>query len=118
MVDLVPPRRTKRKDSLNREALKAVELESANTEGVALSSVDKLTPPLRNKKMKAEGSHNVEIANVESAPLTESVGGEGQQKVASSLLETRDVVSSELTLEVKSPQTMEDKTDSPLTSEK
>ncbi|XP_042566293.1 mucin-17 isoform X10 [Clupea harengus] len=117
VVDLVPPRRTKRKDSLNREALKAVELESANTEGVALSSVDKLTPPLRNKKMKAEGSHNVEIANVESAPLTESVGGEGQQKVASSLLETRDVVSSELTLEVKSPQTMEDKTDSPLTSE-
>ncbi|XP_062371848.1 titin homolog isoform X2 [Sardina pilchardus] len=112
VVDLVPPRRTKRKDSLNREAVQAVDSESGNTERVALSSVGKLTPSQQSKEEKSEGSHSVETSAVESVSSMESVGGDGQQQVTLSLVEMVDGVYSKLTVEEKSPQTLDDEADS------
>ncbi|XP_048092126.1 uncharacterized protein LOC125289380 isoform X6 [Alosa alosa] len=112
VVDLVPPRRTKRKDSLNREAVQAVDSDTGNTERVALSSVGKLTPSQRSKKDKSEGSQSVETSAVESVSSMESFEGDRQQQVTLSLLEMVDGVSSKLAVEEKAPQTLDNKADS------
>ncbi|XP_076145562.1 uncharacterized protein ehbp1l1a isoform X2 [Alosa pseudoharengus] len=112
VVDLVPPRRTKRKDSLNREAVQAVDSDTGNTERVALSSVGKLTPSQQSKKDMSEGSQSVETSAVESVSSMESFEGDRQQQVTLSLLEMVDGVSSKLAVEEKAPQTLDDKADS------
>ncbi|XP_041925435.1 uncharacterized protein ehbp1l1a isoform X4 [Alosa sapidissima] len=112
VVDLVPPRRAKRNDSLNREAVQAVDSDTGNTERVALSSVGKLTPSQRSKKDKSEGSQSVETSAVESVSSMESFEGDRQQQVTLSLLEMVDGVSSKLAVEEKAPQTLDNKADS------
>lgn len=104
--DLVPPQRTKRKESLNREAVQAVDSELGNIERIALSSVGKPSPPQRSKKRwdTTEESPNVETFAFESDALVECVGRDGLQQVTLSLL---DDVSSKLTVEEKTGQTVD-----------
>ncbi|XP_063042436.1 mucin-16 isoform X10 [Engraulis encrasicolus] len=118
-VPLVPPSCRKSKDISNKEDSQAIHSDPDNIKSVALSSPKKSTPPQEKKKATLEWTKSVEISAVDTASLLEkSDGGNGKQEKTTSDMEILDAKSSEVIVDGKTSQAIDDATSSFVSSKK